>query len=463
MTRVTPPELPTHPDLATVCGVAPFYEQWLPAVIEWIVARYEADPGYRFLDTKYDVQGRRDFDADDPFRGKSAVFGWIQGRGLESLVVHAEWLTQAQAAASCRVLVGRINRVVDSLSQTLSEVRERNAGRMFFLMDRDGSPRFDGGAPAVRDHYSFADIFCAKGLYAAAHHRADEPGLRQARDYLVAIAESLGEFRFRSLQFKPGLPASNDDPRLVRQEGPFMIFLGALALMAEREGGGWCTRAGLRIIDRILSCHTASADMPPLARRGDMWETVDEHDRPLLHDGRLQSDPGHSIEFVGLASRFLRAIERREGLEARDAERIRAARARLPDLLFANFENGFRSDVEGITKTVDLVSRDPVDPTLPWWSLPETMRAAAQVLVDHSGDDGSASVGERCRALFALCHNALVRRYLVPGNPALWVQTRSADGRTVDVVPACPDVDPGYHTNLSIIEALRLFDEVRLS
>ena len=457
------PELPTRPDLATVCGVAPFYEQWLPLVVEWIVARFEADPDHPFLDTKYDVPGRRDFAADDPFRGKNAVFGWIQGRGLESLVVHAEWLAQVQAAVSYRDLVGRINRVVESLSRTLCEVRERNAGHVHFLMDRDGSPRSDGGAPADRDHYSFADIFCAKGLYAAAHHRADEPAIRQARDYLVAIAESLWEFGFRSLQFKPGLPVSNDDPRLVRQEGPFMIFLGALALMAEREGGAWCTETGLRIIDRILSCHTASTDMPPLARRGDMWETVDEHDRPLLHDGRLQSDPGHSIEFVGLASRFLRAIERREGLEARDAERIRAARARLPDVLFANFENGFRSDVEGITKTVDLVRRDPVDPTLPWWSLPETMRAAAQVLADHSGLDGSASVRERCLSVFAVCHNALVRRYLVPGNPPLWVQTRSADGRIVDVVPACPDVDPGYHTNLSIIEALRLFDEVRLS
>ena len=34
------------------------------------------------------------------------------------------------------------------------------------------------------------------------------------------------------------------------------------------------------------------------------------------------------------------------------------------------------------------------------------------------------------------------------------VQTVDEEGRPVDVIPATPDADPGYHTGLSIIDFL---------
>jgi hypothetical protein len=39
------------------------------------------------LDTKLDLAhpAAPDFDASDPVRGRDAVYGWIQGRGLEAL------------------------------------------------------------------------------------------------------------------------------------------------------------------------------------------------------------------------------------------------------------------------------------------------------------------------------------------------------------------------------------------
>ena len=48
----------------------------------------------------------------------------------------------------------------------------------------------------------------------------------------------------------------------------------------------------------------------------------------------------------------------------------------MPALLARAFANGFRPTVGGICKTVDLLTRRPVDDTMPWWSLPETIRAA---------------------------------------------------------------------------------------
>ena len=36
------------------------------------------------------------------------------------------------------------------------------------------------------------------------------------------------------------------------------------------------------------------------------------------------------------------------------------------------------------------------------------------------------------------------------------VKVRDARGEVVDLVPACPDADPGYHTALSLMDALEL-------
>ena len=42
------------------------------------------------------------------------------------------------------------------------------------------------------------------------------------------------------------------------------------------------------------------------------------------------------------------------------------------------------------------------------------------------------------------------------------VQTRDAAGEVVSVIPATPDVDPGYHTNLSLIDALPTIRRLKL-
>ena len=451
------PRLPAEPDIDSIRTVAPFYRKWFTDVVTWIVARHARQWDSGFLDTKYDVIRRRDFPSADPFRGTQAVFGWIQGRGLESLVCHAEWLSSDPfREAEGDELLERIERSIDRLAAAIENARDRNSGHLHFLMDPEGVPRFDGSPPPETRTYSFADTFCAKGLYAAACHRGDDRAREAALEYLAEIEQSIWDFRFRNGQFKPGQPRSADDPRLVRQEGPFMILLGALALVAERSGGSFCREAGLRIIDRILKCHVALGGDGP-ARAGEMWETVDESDRPRLENGRLVSDPGHSIEFVGLASRFLRAIARDPAHSGVDTDRIETAKRRLPEILFANFHNGYDGAVGGIVKSVDLIEHRPVDANLPWWSLPETMRATMEILAmaERSSSDAE-TLRARCRAMFALCHNALVSHYLVDTDPMLWVQTRGPDGSVVDVIPACSDVDPGYHTNMSIIEAMRL-------
>ena len=83
--------LPPEPHIDQVRELLPEYEILLATVMGAIVDRYERSPDYPFIDTKLDLTSGRDFPEDDPIRGRSAVYGWIQGRGLEALAGHGLW------------------------------------------------------------------------------------------------------------------------------------------------------------------------------------------------------------------------------------------------------------------------------------------------------------------------------------------------------------------------------------
>ena len=64
------------------------------------------------------------------------------------------------------------------------------------------------------------------------------------------------------------------------------------------------------------NCVPVSRTLPPAVntfdgridqlQEGDFWENVDDQGQPYLErDGTIFSDPGHSLEFVGLAARLI--------------------------------------------------------------------------------------------------------------------------------------------------------------
>jgi mannose/cellobiose epimerase-like protein (N-acyl-D-glucosamine 2-epimerase family) len=103
--------------------------------------------------------------------------------------------------------------------------------------------------------------------------------------------------------------------------------------------------------------------------------------------------------------------------------------------------------VGGICKAVDLVARKPVNDDMPWWPLPETMRAAALLLrlaPDHPRRGEIVAAAADCaRALFGPFRSPV---------SGLFLQTRDARGEPSLAVPATPDADPGYHTGLCLID-----------
>lgn len=421
------------------------------AGMDLVVSRFERDTGYPFVDTKLSTITGEDFpEASDPdldFRGRGAVFGWIQGRGLEALAGHAAYLGDHPGLAA------RCDRMLDAVAARMAALGEAQDGRFFFLFTPDGRP-FRCGADGRREFFDpaghppgFSDLFVGKGLAAAGARRGRADwlalGARVFRNATAAIVE--GKFVSDQISFDPRNPATPVPGRMA--QGPWMIALGGYALLCGLQPGeGSWAEGGAAFLDRLLQRHVVRESGGGL-RRFDFVEWTDERGLPWSDGGRVIQDPGHAMEFTGLAARFLLNAAPRQS--AGWGRLLRTAREELPEVFLGAFANGYRPGVNGICKTFDLAGREPVNDDMPWWPLPEAMRAAVllkQLAPEHPRRAELEAAAETCgRALFGAFRSPVA---------GLFYQTRNARGEPAAVVPATPDADPGYHTGLCLIDVL---------
>jgi hypothetical protein len=186
----------------------------------------------------------------------------------------------------------------------------------------------------------------------------------------------------------------------------------------------------------------------------DFVEAVDSAGAPWKDGNRILSDTGHALEFVGLAARFLLVLDRQPEKTPAQEDLLARCREELPAIFCQNFASGFNPEVGGICKAFDLVGRRPINTDMPWWSLPESLRAAAELLVLCP----AAPQRDALLDAAARCTNGFFGRFVNPRVHNMAYQTVDAAGRPVDVIPATPDLDPGYHTGLSIIDYLDCLD-----
>ena len=449
--------LPELPALDDVRSVLPDYRAMLLAVMAAIADRYDRNPDYPFIDTKLDLITGEDFAADDPLKGPNAVYGWIQGRGLESLAGHCLWMRRHNLEADLR---RRLERIAADVLAKLLEIRVRNAGRLAFFMSPQGNPftldeegKTRPLTPTKKSSYGFSDLFSAKGMVAAARYLALRDAETEAMDYCRRVDAAIHEGRFTTDQISldPRNPAG---PRPGRHpHGAFMIQIGAAALLAE-YGIPESVEMGLRLIRHELETYVNLNGRVPGLPEYDFWEAVDDDGRPYEENGNILSDPGHVLEFIGLTLKFTSAVREKALAGTEQRKEIVGVEAHMPALLEHTFAGGFQPGPGGICKVFDLVSRTPANTDMPWWNLPETLRAAAYCVSIAR----SAAHRQKALGIFSACHNAFTRHFVRPDLHLMAYQTRAETGRVIPVIPATADADPGYHTGLSIIDVLEVFE-----
>ncbi|MFZ5823004.1 MAG: AGE family epimerase/isomerase [Bacillota bacterium] len=454
--------LSENPTLTDIRTVVPDYAAMLVSVMTALADRYDGRPAYPYIDTKLDLITGEDFDPADPLRGHGTIYGWIQGRGLEALVDHVRWLRRHAEIAEGQHLIPRLERMIREVYANLRRVWHQNGGHVFFFMTPEGEPfnLVDGRREPLRSWdpgiYGYSDTFSAKGLYAAAHYLGDTTGMKEAQQYCHQVDQAIWEGRFwpNERENPPDSAASLNRQSGPRFQGPYMIHLGTAAVLAEAGQDPSAVEMGLRLIRHILRTHVNLGRLSQF-QHGDLWEAVGENGEPYEEDGLVRTNPGHAIEFAGLGLKFTAAAKRHPGCRPEQRAEIAEIEALMPSVLARNFANGYLPGPGGICLSVDLVSRNPVSEIMPWWSLPETIRAAAESWQVARTEEER----RECLRILSSAHNAFAQHYVRPDLHLMAYQTRSTAGKPVSVIPATADADPGYHTGCSILDFLRVLEE----
>jgi hypothetical protein len=383
------------------------------ATLRWVLSRPPLKGVY--LNTKLNPLTLADYTQEDGWRGPDYVYGWIQGRGLEAAATHA-----AAFITSDPQLSDALMQAVSRLTPALDALRSRD-GHAYFSYDQNMAPiRFENGIPVPQDTpseiFTFSDAFAAKGLVAAAAASAS-PDLPRHCQALFAVTQAISEGRFQMDEKRPLSAATiADQPN---DFGPRMILLGAAGMLVRAGLGEVAASFADTFIEEIIRGH------------------LDPRSGLLRNAPGLDAcNVGHAIEFVGFALDYLP--------NDCDPDLL----ATLREILLSSVRCGLQGP--GIRLVVSVETGTPTSPYCPWWSLPETIRAAA-LCWERTHDDAVLDIWRQCDAIF-------FRDYWRP-EASIAYQCLTPEG-PVDYVPATPDLDPGYHTGLSLLAAIDMIDRV---
>ena len=411
--------------------------QILRTSIEVILSRFERDrKNYPFIDTKFNIVSGRDYDErDEPFRRKDCIYSWIQGRGLESLAKHATYFMAIGDHKSAE----RLTDMLAAVTEKMEQLRTVNSGRLPFAMHPDGNSFF----AQESDHANFSDLFYSKGLFSASRILGRPDWEMEAEKLFLFVLDEIEQGLFHTDQqcFDPKNKVSYITGKF--PQGPRMIALGGIAdWIAEKpDEKRWADTAEKFI--RFIFEHHINRGQYRTCQLWDFIESVDSQVKPWYDDKVLFCDPGHALEFVGLAGKCLLVLQKLGKYD----ELINDAQKILPNVFLHVFDYGFDPKAGGICKGFDLIERKPINSDMPWWSLPETVRAGIETATLFPGNNAD-KVLLRAGQSF----QAFVQGFLQPNG--FGCQTRNSAGEIIDVIPAVPDADPGYHTNLSLMDVL---------
>lgn len=447
-----------RPTLADVQGALRDYPPMLMSIMHIIAERSEGAFGGRLIDTKFSTLTGSSYSSEDPIRGPGIVYGYIQGRGLEALVEHCQWIAKSEPHPKALQLKARLESIMESVLTTLRDFRQLNGGHLFFFMDPEGRPSritanftLEPVRLTADSEFTKTDLFCSKGMYLASKYLGNDAAAEESLEYCHKVYNALWDGNLMSDQ-QPLDPknVSHDIPGRI-SHSPFMLLLDMADILLRAEPSEANIQFGLRLIDRVVNHHTYRSSSAGEFEPYDFWEFVTEDGSPYRIGERVPSDPGHALEFVGLALRFVYHVQD----TSPNGSTVNSPNytTDLARVMTRNFANGFNSQRGGIIKSFDLKTRRPLNSDMPWWNLPETMRAAAYCW--KMSDD--PEVRRVSLEILSACHNAFNQGYVRPNIGLFAVQTRSSIGEDLDVIPATSDADPGYHTGISIIDTLQVF------
>lgn len=366
-----------------------------------------------FLNTKQNSITLADYTPEDGLAGPDFLYGWIQSRGLDALVHHTRDIGTG-APAHWHAAIGR-------LARNLPRLRD-GKGRGYFCYDaRTLRPLLlvNGKAEpqAPRDSRIFApsDIYLATALAVSALYAGED--CSSSIDFLMAIHRALDEGTFLADETLPVQATSlgqQADPGL----SAWMTLMGS-ALSLARLGHAGVASFATDIMEKVFSRYLDPSRM--LLREG---------------IGANVCAGGLAMEFSGFALGYCLL----SGTKGPVRELARIAEAA--------FRHCFTGTAIPTHTALDGGSHSGL---FPWWPLAEAIRALA-LSYEVTGDAGVQTLWKDADAAF-------FSHYWRP-QAAIAYQMRDRDG-PIPRSPATPDLDPGYHTGLSLLDSATAAERLR--
>ena len=439
---------------------------------------YKTELGW--IDMKFNPIDGSERDPVNDFYRKDRIYSWIQGRGLESLTAHIQWFDRIAGyfpEEKSRILAAAESLYRKIISVCFSDERPE----AFFVMTPEGRVRPRGDAvpaseavdepsPLTRIDKEAADrattlshLFILRGLVAFASYRGYDkdleriiPALRLSVDASIA-----GNCRNDQEKFAGSGGAAHSEERR-GYEGQ-MIALGACDLLYMHTGESQDLERGASAIRTVMDNYLR--EFPGTGKV--LVDALSPGGEPFRVKGEITANPGHAIEFAGLAFRFLRhANAKKQRLSAALPSRNPHARPILvPDSLddltgciddlrrlairsFRDHRTGFG----GIARSVSAESGRILDGNCPWWSTFEAARTFAELYGSSVLEDEKLY----CLKQIQSCLDCIQDAYIAPSTIGIPVQTLSSEGLVEPVIPATPDIDPGYHTGIPLLDVYEI-------
>ena len=398
-----------------------------------LLARHQRRPDWPFVETKFNPNTGRDL----PAAAYGVVHTWFLGRGSEALDDHLRMLDTCDALtaderAAIRTLfatwIENMTCAIRDLDARYNHVIPFRVDRSLAAVDAKGLPLDPAAIKA-----DSSDIFCAKGLLSATDPARQALALQMLRTAAKRVRRDEPAMSTQT----PGVGGVGQGSRMLVQGAAVCFARKAIDSAAREE----VLDLAAHMLGEVLDRHYD----PKAKRFSEYYDADTRQHEPYL-------DPGHAAELAGLGLGMIEQLER-SALATRHAALIARSRRDLPNIMLRAVALGYNARHPGMFKGVHNRTGETMNSEMPWWNLPETMRAAVRAYAVAESD----SIRVQCLEAFRLCHNAYFSHY--PNRHNMLFPYQTLDGKTgqiLDVVPAVPEGDPLYHANGAFLDMLEV-------
>lgn len=424
-------------------GISPRIATIIAPTLRTVLDRFEKFSGeLGWVDMKFDPADGSPRDAgrnaSAEFYRRDRVYGWIQGRALESMAAHLRWMADRDVGSL--VEPRRLALAMEALHGRLSSTCFRN-GKMTasFVMDPEGRPL---GRAFPEDATTLSHLFCLRGLGACAP-LVGLPGDGQSQ-LVTALRTAIDAANAGNClddQMKFGTLGGESYDVVRRGYEGQMIAIGACEILFSLTGAREDLARGVAAIEYTVRQHLVDLPGAGIA----MIDAFGPDNKPLRDHGRIATNPGHAIEFAGLALGFFRKAR---AAASRDSppQKWKEMESRLVDMVW-RYLGLCRAPHGGIVRSMDAATGEVLEGFCPWWSSFEAARTFAEI---HAAA-GSDEVRTACASAVDSFLSTIEAAYLGRSTIGIPVQTISFEGEIVPIIPATPDIDAGYHTGMPLL------------